>query len=106
MLRLTTLGAVDLRDRHGKPVRELLAQPKRVALLVYLAVESRNGPVSRDRLLALFWPESDSAHARNTLSQALHHLRQSLDADVIVAEGANAVRVRADALWCDACVIA
>jgi DNA-binding SARP family transcriptional activator/tetratricopeptide (TPR) repeat protein len=106
MFRLTTLGTVDLRDRHGKPIRELLSQPKRVALLVYIAIESRKGPVSRDRLLALFWPESDSARARNTLSQALHHLRQSLGVEVIAADGANAVRVQADALWCDACVVA
>jgi DNA-binding SARP family transcriptional activator/TolB-like protein len=102
MLRLTTLGAMDLRDRHGHAVRDVLAQPKRVALLVFLAVEGQRGPVSRDRLLALFWPESDEARARNTLSQALHHLRQALGSDVIASHGANAVEVHGDRLWCDA----
>jgi DNA-binding SARP family transcriptional activator/tetratricopeptide (TPR) repeat protein len=102
MLRLTTLGAMDLRDRHGHPVRDVLAQPKRVSLLVFLAVEGRRGPVSRDRLLALFWPESDEARARNTLSQALHHLRQALGSDVIASHGANAVELLGDELWCDA----
>jgi DNA-binding SARP family transcriptional activator/TolB-like protein len=98
------LGAIDLRDRRGHPIREILAQPKRVALLVYLAVEGRRagGIVPRDRLLALFWPESDSAHARNTLSQALHHLRQALGADVIESQGANTVGIHGDQLWCDA----
>ncbi len=102
MLRLTTLGAIDLRDRLGHPVREVLAQPKRVALLVHLAVEGRRAPVSRDRLLALFWPESDEAHARNTLSQALHHLRQALGPGVIESQGVHLVGVSADELWCDA----
>ena len=106
MLRLTTLGAIDLRDRRGHPVREILSQPKRIALLVYLAMESgKLGPsVPRDRLLALFWPESDATHARNTLSQALHHLRQALGTDVIESRGSIMVGVRADQLWCDATV--
>ena len=63
-------------------MREVLAQPKRVALLAYLVVEGQRVPVPRDRLLALFWPESDEARARNALSQALHHLRQALGTDV------------------------
>ena len=102
MLRLTTLGAIDLRDRIGHPLREVLAQPKRVALLVYLAVEGRRGPVSRDKVLGLFWPESDDPHARNTLSQALHHLRQALGAGVIESQGVHMIGVSSDELWCDA----
>ena len=106
MLRLTTLGATDLRDRHGRAIRDVLKQPKRAALLVYLAIEGRKAPVSRDRLVALFWPESDSAHARNTLSQSLHHLRQALGAEFLENVGTAAVQVRTDALWCDATVFA
>ena len=106
VLRLTTLGAIDLRDGRGHPIREVLAQPKRVALLTYLVLEGHraggDGLVSRDKLLALFWPESDDARARNTLSQALHHLRAELGADVIESRGAAALCVRRDLLWCDA----
>ncbi len=102
MLRLTTLGAVDLRDRLGHPVRDVLAQPKRVALLAYLALESRRGPVPRDRVLALFWPESDEGKARNALSQALHHLRQSLGSEVIESHAPSALAIEGGALWCDA----
>ncbi len=102
MLRLTTLGALDLRDRHGHPVRDVLAQPKRVALLAYLVVEGARGPVSRDRLLAMLWPESDDARARNALSQALHHLRRSLGAGVIESEGLHGIGVDGARLWCDA----
>src|SRR5882672_9467144 len=106
MLRLTTLGAVDLRDRLGHPVRDVLAQPKRVLLLAYLALESRRGPVPRDRILALFWPESDEARARNALSQALHHLRQSLGSGVIASHAPGALSIEAGALWCDATAFA
>jgi DNA-binding SARP family transcriptional activator/TolB-like protein len=106
MLRLTTLGATDLRDRHGRAIRDVLKQPKRAALLVYLAVEGRKAPISRDRLVALFWPESDTARARNTLSQSLHHLRQAMGADFLESVGTTAVQVRGDSLWCDATVFA
>jgi len=106
MLRLTTLGAVDLRDRHGHAVRDVLAQPKRLALLAYLAIEGSRGPVSRDRLLAMFWPESDEAHARNALSQSLHHLRQALGPGVVESQGVHTVGVDGERLWCDAVVFA
>jgi DNA-binding SARP family transcriptional activator/TolB-like protein len=105
MLRLTTLGALDLRDGRGRPLREVLAQPKRVALLVYLAVEGSRAPIPRDRLLADFWPESDETRARNALSQSLHHLRQALGADTIVSSGAT-VSVDPALLWCDATAFA
>lgn len=104
MLRLTTLGGIDLRDGLGRPVRDVLSQPKRIALLVHLALESRRGPVQRDRVLAMFWPEADEARARNALSQALYHLRQALGADVIEGRG-NALSITADRLWCDAVVL-
>jgi DNA-binding SARP family transcriptional activator/TolB-like protein len=106
MLRLTTLGAMDLRDRHGHPLRDVLAQPKRVALLTYLVVEGSSGPVSRDRLLAIFWPESDEARARNALSQALHHLRQALGPGLIESQGPHRIGVDGTRLWCDATVFA
>ena len=101
-LRLTTLGAIDLRDAAGRPLREVVAQPKRVALLVYLLLEGRRGPVSRDRLLALFWPESDETRARNTLSQAIHHLRQALGPGVVESEGVHLLGISGERLWCDA----
>jgi DNA-binding SARP family transcriptional activator len=66
MLELHTLGSVDLLGTEGEEVSGVLSQPKRLALLVYLAVEP--GPHRRDTLLTLFWPESDETHARNALS--------------------------------------
>ena len=106
MLRLITLGAADLRDAKGRTIHDVLSQPKRLALLVYLVLEGRKRPVSRDHLLALFWPESDEARARNALSQSLHHLRRSLGAGVIESRGAGAVQARPESLWCDAVAFA
>ena len=79
MLELRLLGALEavLAEQSGT---SLLAQPKRAALVVYLALSSRTGVVRRDRLLALFWPDADEAHARRALNQALHYLRGVLGA--------------------------
>jgi DNA-binding SARP family transcriptional activator/Flp pilus assembly protein TadD len=102
MIRLRTLGALDLRAVDGEELRTVLAQPKRFALLAYLAVATPRGAHQRDTLIALFWPEQDSEHARNALSQSLHFLRRWLGAGVIISRGADELAVNRDLLWCDA----
>ena len=102
MIRLRTLGALDLRAVDGEELRTVLAQPKRFALLVYLAVATPRGAHQRDALIALFWPEQDSEHARNALSQSVHFLRRWLGADVIIGRGPDELAVNRDLLWCDA----
>jgi serine/threonine-protein kinase len=101
MIALQTLGAVDLRN-DGKEVATILAQPKRLALLVYLATARPRGFHSRDTLLALFWPESDDERARNSLRQALHHLRRSLGEAAIPSRGDREVGVDSSFVRCDA----
>jgi predicted ATPase/DNA-binding SARP family transcriptional activator len=49
------------------------------ALLVYLALEAPR-PQRRERLAAIFWPESDHETALSNLRLTLHRLRQTLDA--------------------------
>lgn len=49
------------------------------ALLAFLTVEDRQ-PHRRDELCGLLWPDTDQAHARQSLSQALYSLRRSLAA--------------------------
>src|SRR6266700_3237334 len=71
MIRLRTLGAVDLKDSEGRELRPLLTQPKRLALLTYLALAGSSGFRRRDTVVALFWPELDEEHARGSLRQAL-----------------------------------
>ena len=102
MIRLRVLGAADLRGSDGAEVRSVLAQPKRLALLSYLAVDTPQGFHRRDSLLALFWPEADTAHARNALRQAVHHLRQALGEGVLVGRGTEELGLARNHVWCDA----
>src|SRR6267378_1080074 len=101
MVRLRTLGAVDIRDTDGKECRALLSQPKRVALMVFLALGSPRGPHRRDELLAMFWPDLDTEHARNALSQSAHFLRRSLGENAIVNHNGDELALAKD-VWCDA----
>ena len=100
MVELRLLGTFDaaLADESGT---SLLAQPKRAALLAYLALGARTGLVRRDRLLALFWPDADEMHARRALNQALHHLRGVLGADVLVTRGDDEVGLDRTRFTCD-----
>src|SRR4051794_13222124 len=102
MIHLRTLGALDLRSSEGQELRAVLAQPKRAALMAYLALASPRGPHRRDTLLALFWPEQDAEHARNALSQAVHFLRRSLGSDALVGSEGDGLRLEGKDFWCDA----
>jgi len=102
VFRLRVLGQIDLRDACGSEVRPVLAQPKRLALLVYLVVSRPQRMHRRDGLLSLFWPDLPESRARNALRQALHQLRDALGSEVLTTRGADAVGVNAAALGCDA----
>jgi len=101
MYHLDILGRIDLRREDGLELRTVLAQPKRLALLVYLAVEGKTVALRRDRLLPLFWPELDQERARNSLNQAVHFLRQELGGATILSRGDGELRVAAEQLTCD-----
>lgn len=101
MIELRTLGAVDLRDGNGAELRAVLVQPKRTAILTYLAVAAPHGLHRRDSLLALFWPEQDAPHARSALRQALHGLRHTLGEDVLITRGDEEVGLEAARCRCD-----
>lgn len=79
----------------------MLAQPKRVALLVLLALAGP-GKARRDTLMALFWPGFSPERARQALRQSLYHLRRHLGKGVIVSHrgtdtvGLNAAQIRCD----------
>ncbi|HEU0014682.1 MAG TPA: BTAD domain-containing putative transcriptional regulator, partial [Longimicrobium sp.] len=99
MLRITTLGTLRL-ERDGTPVPA--PQPKRVALLAYLALAHPRGPHRRDTLLGMFWPELPEERARNALRQALHQLRAACGPGVLVTRGMHEVAVDPAAVRCDA----
>jgi serine/threonine-protein kinase len=102
MIRLRTLGCLDLRSPDGLAVRSIVAQPKRFALLTYLSLAHPRGYVRRDTLVALFWPELDQEHARNALRQAVWFLRRSLGEGVVAGRGDEELGVDAAVLRCDA----
>lgn len=97
-LTLRVLGTVALAGRDG--AEALLAQPKRAALLIYLAAARPSGHHRRDRLVSMFWPEHSQEHARAALRKALYAIRQAVGDDVIVSRGDEEVAV-SDALSCD-----
>ena len=102
-LELRVLGGVDLHDGGCEVFASTLSQPKRLALLVYLALADSGGFLRRDTLFSLFWPESDESHARAALNQALYVLRRALGSDVIVTRGRDEVGIDTSRLTCDAC---
>ena len=105
MIELRTLGAIELCQPDGSAVSTVLAQPRRLALLIYLA-KAGAGPVPvfhrRDALLALFWPDADNESARSALKVATHFLRRALGEGVIANRGAGELGIATDAIACDA----
>lgn len=102
MLQLQTLGRVRLQgERPDEDAGPPSAQPKRLVLLAYLALTSVRGPVRRDVLLALFWPDLGDEEARRALRQALHYLRRVVGDDVLVGAGEE-LSVSAERFRCDA----
>lgn len=106
MFELRILGEIQLSSADGTDGDVLLRQPKRMALLAYLAMPAPGTWHRRDTLLALFWPDLDTAHARTSLRNSLYVIRQALGDDVVRNRGDEEIsldpaRVRTDLsrLW-------
>ncbi len=100
MIRFSTLGGIDLVTADGRKLQSVLAQPKRIALLAYLAACGGAPVRTRDTLLGVFWPDLDQDHARHALNQSLYVLRRALGAHVLRSESDGVTIVR-EHLWCD-----
>ena len=85
--RLRTFGGLSLTGESG-PVTGAATQRRKLALLAVLATEGERG-VSRDRLLTLFWSESDAEHARHARTQSLSALRRELGSENLVLGSAD-----------------
>ena len=100
MIELTLLGPHGLRGSDGREFTSLPAQPKRFALLAYLALGG-GGYHRRDTLAAMFWPDMDQFAARRALRNTLYHLREALGEGPIVSRGDDAVSIDTALLICD-----
>ena len=101
MIELSLLGLHALRGPDGRELTSLPAQPKRFALLAYLALGGSGGYHRRDSLVAVFWPELDQFAARRALRNTLYHLREALGDQAIVTRGDEAVAINPAMLTCD-----
>ena len=101
-VELRVLGSLRLTATDGRDLESLIRQPKRTALLAYLAAAVPRGYQRRDTLLALFWPELDETRARAALNQALYVLRNALGEQAIRTRGDNEVALDGGVVWCDA----
>jgi DNA-binding SARP family transcriptional activator len=79
VLRLRTFGGLTL-ARGSEDLTGAVTQRRRLALLALLAAAGPVG-VSRDKLLAYLWPESDAERARHVLNQLLYAQRRQVGGD-------------------------
>jgi DNA-binding SARP family transcriptional activator/TolB-like protein len=102
MIELRTLGALELTSAENTAVGSVLAQPRRAALLCYLALALPRGFHRRDTLFALFWPEHDADQARHALRQSLYFLRRALGTKTILSRGDEELALASEQVQCDA----
>ncbi|MGE5090097.1 MAG: AfsR/SARP family transcriptional regulator [Candidatus Levyibacteriota bacterium] len=101
MIRLCTLGGIGLRDDDGRDFRPVLAQPKRLAVLIALAM-SPHGACQRDRLAGLLWPGHAAPFARAVLCLAIRFLRRELEPAAIADFGSRSLALDPAIVTCDA----
>ena len=102
MIRFRVLGPLDLRGPGGEEIISVLAQPKRTALLTYLAVAEPGAFHRRDKLVGLVWPDLDQERARGALRKSLHFLRRSLGEKFLLNRGDESVGLDFDRMRVDA----
>jgi len=76
VLHLKTFGGLSV-EIDGIPGTGAAQQRKTLALLALLAAARQRG-LSRDKLIASLWPETDAEHGRGLLRQACYALRRDL----------------------------
>jgi serine/threonine-protein kinase len=102
MIEFQVLGSLGLRGLDGEEILSVLSQPKRTALLAYLAVASPRGFQRRDTITGLFWPDGDQEHARASLRKAVHHLRKALGEGLVLNRGDEEIGLDWGRFSCDA----
>jgi DNA-binding SARP family transcriptional activator len=91
MLSIQLLGT-PLILQNDQPLA--ITRKKSRALVYYLAAHAR--PLTREQLLAFFWPDSDRVSAQQVLRTTLHGLRQALGTALITDEHTLALSADVD----------
>jgi DNA-binding SARP family transcriptional activator/TolB-like protein len=102
LVQLRILGHTELSRPGGRTGSRVLRQPKRLALLSYLALATADGYRRRDQIVALFWPDLDQTHARTQLRKLVHTLRSVIGSDAFSTRGDEEIRLDPERVWCDA----
>jgi DNA-binding SARP family transcriptional activator/thioredoxin-like negative regulator of GroEL len=95
---LHLFGSPTLENDDGQPIGGRASQRHRLALLALLA--RTRGGLTRDKLVALLWPESSTERARSSLNESIYVLRRALGDDAILSTGED-LRLGAAALTVD-----
>jgi DNA-binding SARP family transcriptional activator/tetratricopeptide (TPR) repeat protein len=85
MLRVNLFGAPAILTGDGTLVR--LRSRKQLGVLLYLALEGREQPVSRDQLMEYFWPDVPRDRAYQSLCQAVTEIRAVLGRGAVTSVG-------------------
>lgn len=100
MKQLKLLGGASIDMGGGSAaVTGRAVQRRRIALLALLSIRARAG-LSRDKLIAYLWPDSDSERGRHLLSDSVYRINQELGSDTILAVG-DELRLDCIAVGCD-----
>jgi DNA-binding SARP family transcriptional activator len=98
MLRLRVFGGLTL-ARGEENLTGAVSQRRRLALLALLAVAQDTG-ISRDKLLAWLWPESEAERARHVLNQLLYAQRRQVGSAGLFL-GRKTLRLNPVEIWTD-----
>jgi Tol biopolymer transport system component/DNA-binding SARP family transcriptional activator len=98
VLRVNTFGRLHVRGANGV-ISGSAAQPRRLAILALLAAAGEQG-LTRDKLLAYLWTDTEEDRARRGLNQALYALRQDLGSDEVFL-GGHGLRLNPDVVSSD-----
>lgn len=98
MITVQLLGGASLRS-GDMPLNGPPAQRHRIALLALIAAAWPQS-VSRERAMALLWPERDLASARRLLNLAVHVLRSALGESALASSG-DGLLLNPSRLSCD-----
>jgi len=101
LLAVKVLGGFEVRTGAGRALT--LPTKKSQALLAYLALHPER-PCSRETLTALLWGDTPDLQARQSLRQAVYHIRRALGDDRLDIVGGETVTLPASALEVDALI--